>query len=102
MNTHARTSKSFRRPFCGRTDLRFSERELNVLNAIANAKAVNRGCEAVGGLQGAAFACTCSGNCGSNYSQSGGCVCSGNCGSNYSKGAIPDSTIEQRREAVCA
>lgn len=37
-----------------------------------------------------AFACSCSGCCGSNYAITGGCECSSHCGSNYSKGAAGD------------
>lgn len=81
-----RTRLSYRRPNA-HTAFRFTEGEVRTLRLIASmpTKAL-RGGEPV--ADNDVFACTCSGNCGSNYSVTGGCTCSGNCGSNYSKGAV--------------
>lgn len=81
-----RTRLSCRRPNA-HTAFRFTEGEVRTLRLIASmpTKALWDG-ESV--TDNEVFACTCSGNCGSNYSVTGGCTCSGNCGSNYSKGAV--------------
>lgn len=88
-----RTRLSYRRPNA-HTAFRFTEGEVRTLRLIASmpTKAL-RGGEPV--ADNDVFACTCSGNCGSNYSVTGGCTCSGNCGSNYSKGAIESTSRMQ-------